>query len=128
MGRGRNIHPFVKTKMAIIKGPVREGGMSEQRGSLVQCCESLKNKGVRGGGRLYMMRKGEIKGIDDHGVRDDGDVCIICSGVQMILSRKSICGSHLCSGGYFPEYVEILEKEGPASLVMRELARIFKIR
>ena len=46
----------------------------------------------------------------------------------MILSRKSICGSHLCSGGYFPDYVEILEKEGPASLAMREFARIFKIR
>ena len=75
-----------------------------------------------------MMRKGEIKGIDDHGVRDDGGVCIICSGVQMILSRKSICGFHLCSRGYFPEYVKILEKEGPASLVMRELVRIFKIR
>ena len=34
-GRGRNIHPVVKVKMTIIKCPVREGGMSEQRGPLI---------------------------------------------------------------------------------------------
>ena len=48
--RGRNIHPFAKVKMAIIERPVREGGMSEQRGSFIQSCKSFENKGVRGRG------------------------------------------------------------------------------
>ena len=50
MGRGRNIHSFAKVKMAIIERPVREGGTGEQRGSLIQSCKSLEDKGVRGGG------------------------------------------------------------------------------
>ena len=45
----------------------------------------------------------------------------------MILSRKSISGSHLCSWGNLPDNVKILEKEGPASLVMRELVRILEV-
>ena len=75
-----------------------------------------------------MTREGEIKGIDDHGIRDDGGVCILCSGIQVILLRKSIHGPHLCFRGYFPDNVEILEKEGPVSLATREFVRIFKIR
>ena len=74
------------------------------------------------------MREGEIEGIDDHGIRDDVCVCIVSSSIQVILLRKSIHGPHLCSRGYFPNNIEILEKEGPASLAMREFVRIFKIR
>ena len=63
-----------------------------------------------------MTSEGEIKGIDDHRVRDDGGVCIVSSGIQAILSRKSIHGSHLYSRGHFPDNVKVLEKERPASL------------
>ena len=45
----------------------------------------------------------------------------------MILSRKGISGSHLCSQGNFPDDVEVLEKEGPASLMTRELARVLEV-
>ena len=45
----------------------------------------------------------------------------------MILLRKGISGSHLCSQGNLPDDVEILEKEGPVSLVTRELARVLEV-
>ena len=46
----------------------------------------------------------------------------------MILSRKGISRSHLCPWGNLPDNVKILEKEEPASLAMRELARILEVR
>ena len=45
----------------------------------------------------------------------------------MILLREGIHRSHLCSWGNLPDDVKILEKEGPASLVTRELARILEV-
>ena len=69
-----------------------------------------------------MTREGEVKGIDDHRIREDGSVCVVGSGIQVIFLRKGISWSHLCSWGNLPDNVKILEKEGPASLVMREFA------
>ena len=74
-----------------------------------------------------MARESEVEGIDDHRIREDGSICIVGSGIQEILSRKGISGSHLCSRGNLPDDVKILEKEGPASLAMRELARILEV-
>ena len=74
-----------------------------------------------------MMREGEVEGIDDCRIREDGSVCIVGSGVQVIFLRKGISGSHLCSWGNFPDDVKILEKEGPASLVTREFAWILEV-
>ena len=73
------------------------------------------------------MREGDVEGIDDHRIREDGSVCVIGSSIKMILSRKGISRSHLCPRGNLPDDVKILEKEGPASLAMRELARILEV-
>ena len=45
----------------------------------------------------------------------------------MILSRKDIRRPHLCSWGISPDDIEILEKEGPASLATRELVRVLEV-
>ena len=74
-----------------------------------------------------MTREGEVKGVDNHRIWEDGNVCIISSGIQVVLSRKGISGSHLCPRSNPPDNVKILEKEGPASLATRELARILEI-
>ena len=74
-----------------------------------------------------MVGQGEVEGIDNHGVRKDGSVHIISSGVQVILLRKGISRSHLHSWGDLPDDVKVLEEEGPASLVMREFVRIFEV-
>ena len=74
-----------------------------------------------------MAREGEVEGINDHRIWEDGGVCIVGSGIQVILSRKGISGSHLCSWGNLPDNVKILEKEGPASLPAREFARILEV-
>ena len=74
-----------------------------------------------------MTREGEVEGIDDHRIWEDGSVCIVGSGIQVILSRKSISRSHLCSWGNLPDDVKILEKEGPASLATREFARVLQV-
>ena len=74
-----------------------------------------------------MVREGEIEGIDDHRIWEDGGVCIVSSGIQVIFLRKGISGSHLCPRGNFPDDVKVLEKEGPVSLAMREFAWIFEV-
>ena len=45
----------------------------------------------------------------------------------MILSRKGISRSHLCSRGNLPDNVEILEEEGPVCLATREFARVLEV-
>ena len=74
-----------------------------------------------------MTRESEVEGIDDQRVREDGSVCVINSGIQVIFSRKGISRSHLCSWGNLPDNVKILEKEGPVSLATREFAWILKV-
>ena len=101
--------------------------MGEQRGSVIQSGEGLENEGIRGRGGLYVAREGEIEGVDDHRIRDDGGICIVSSGIQVILPRESICGSHLCTRGYFPDNIEILEEEGPACLSTRQFARVLEV-
>ena len=48
--------------------------MSEQRRSLIQGCKGFENKGIGGRGGLDVTREGEVEGIDDHRVREDGSV------------------------------------------------------
>ena len=74
-----------------------------------------------------MVGQGEIKGIDDHGVREDGSVCIILCGVDVVLAREGISRSHLCSWSNLPDDVKVLKEEGPACLVTRKFARILQI-
>ena len=76
---------------------------------------------------MDVTREGEVEGIDDHRIREDGSVCVVGSGIQVILSRKGISRSHLCSWGNLPDDIKILEKEGPASLAMRELVQILEV-
>ena len=76
---------------------------------------------------MDVTREGEVKGIDDHRVWEDGSVCVIGSGIQVIFSRKGISGSHLCPRGNLPDDVKILEKEGPATMATREFSRILEI-
>ena len=73
------------------------------------------------------MRECEVKGIDDHRIWEDGGVCIVGGGIQVILLRKGISRSHLCSWGNLPDDVKILEKERPASLAMREFVQILEV-
>ena len=67
--------------MSIVKQPIREASMGEQGRAIIQGCESFEDKGVRGRGGLDVAGQGEIKGINNHRVWEDGSVCIICSGV-----------------------------------------------
>ena len=74
-----------------------------------------------------MVGQDEIKGIDDHGVREDGSIHIIPSGIQVILAREGVSGSHLCSWSNLPYDIEILEKEGPASLATRKFVQVLEV-
>ena len=113
--------------MAIVKQPVRKSGSSEQGRTVIQGCKGFENEGIRDRGGLDVAREGEIEGIDDHRIWEDGSVCIVGSGIQVILSRKGISGSHLCPWGNLPDDVKVLEKERPASLATREFVQILEV-
>ena len=101
--------------------------MSEERGALIQSCQGFEDEGIRYGGFFDMMREGEIEGIDDHGVRKDGSMRIILSGVDMVFAREGISRSHLCSRSNFPDNVEVLKEERPTSLGTRKFVGILQI-
>ena len=69
----------------------------------------------------------EVKGVDDHGVRKDGSISIVLSGVKVIPPRESISRSHVSSRGDSPDKIKILKKKGPTSLPLREFVRVFEI-
>ena len=74
-----------------------------------------------------MVGQGEIEGIDDHGVQEDGSVCIIHSSVQVVFMREGISRSHLHPRGDLPDNVKVLEEEGPASLATRDFVRVLEV-
>ena len=120
-------HTIAEVKMSVIKRPVREGGASEQGGSLIQSSKCLKHKGIRGGGGFDVMGEHEIKRVDDHRVGKDGSISIIPSGVEVISLGESISGSHVSSRGDLPDEIKVQKKEGPASLLSGEFVRVFEI-
>ena len=73
------------------------------------------------------MGEHEVKGVDDHGVRKDGSVSIVLSGVKVIPLRESISRSHVSSRGDFPDEIKVQKEKGPTSLLSREFARVFEI-
>ena len=113
--------------MSVIKGPVGEGGASEQGGSLVQSGKCLKHKGIRGGRGFDVSGEHEVQRVDDHGIRKDGSISIVPSGVKVIPPGESISGSHVGPRGDFPDEIKVLKKEGPVSLSSREFAQVLEI-
>ena len=67
------------------------------------------------------MRQCKVKGVDDHGVRENGSISIVPSGVEVIPLGESISRSHVSAWGDFPDEVKVLKKEGPASLLSGSL-------
>ena len=74
-----------------------------------------------------MVSQCKVKSVDDHGVRKDGSIGIVLSGVKMISPRESISRPHMSSRGDFPDNVKVLKKKGPVSLSSREFARVLEI-
>ena len=118
---------IAEIKMSVIKRPVQEGGMSEQGRALIQCGECFEHKWVRGGGGLDVAGQCEIKGVDNHRVRKDRSISVVCRGVEMILAKESVGRSHASARGDCPNDIKVLKKKGPASLSSREFARVFEV-
>ena len=127
MSRGGYKHAMTEIKMAVIERPVREGGASKQGRAVIQRSKCFKYKGVGGGGGFDVAGQHEVKGVNDHGVREDGSISIVPSSVEVISPGESISRSHVSARGDFPDKIEILEKERPASLPSREFARVLEI-
>ena len=128
VSRGRYEHLIAEVKMSIIKGPVGEGGTSEQGGSLVQSGKCLKHKGIRGRRGFDVTGKREVKRVDDHGIRKDRSISIVSSGIEVIPPGESISRSHVSPWGNLPDKIKVLKKERPVGLSSGEFARVFEIR
>ena len=74
---------------------------------------------------MDMTREGEIQGINDHRLGENGGMDIAFSSINLILVRKSTHWSHLCARSNFSDDIKVLEKERPASLTMGEFLGIF---
>ena len=57
-----------------------------------------------------MTGEREVKRVDDHGVRKDGSISIVPSGVEVIPPGESISGSHVSSWGNFPDEIKVLKE------------------
>ena len=84
VGRWGNIYMTLKIEMAIVKGPVREEGVREKGGTILQGRENMDDKRIGGCGSRDGLRKGEVEGIDNNQVRDNGRRVVIRRGVNVI--------------------------------------------
>ena len=55
-----------------------------------------------------MAREGEVKGLDDHQVWDNGNINIVISSINEVFSRKGISGCHLSAGCDLPMNIKVL--------------------
>ena len=92
------IHLSFKVEAAILKGPVSKGRVREQGGAILYGLNCLQNKGVGRGRGFDMACEGEVKSLDDHWIRDNGDINVVISSVDEVFLRKGISGRHPCVG------------------------------
>ena len=102
------IHSSLKVEVAILKGPVSEGRIREQRGAILHSLDCFQNKGVRRGRGFDMACKGEVKSLDDHWIWDNGNINVVISGVDEIFLRKGVSGRHPCPRCDLPADIEVL--------------------
>ena len=65
-----------------------------------------------------MVCKREVKSLDDYWIRDNGSVSVVIHGVDEVFSGKGVSRSHPCTWCDLPADIEVLQKQGPASLLM----------
>ena len=102
------IHSSLKVEAAILKGPISEGRTREQRGAILHSLDCFQNKGVGRGRGFDMACKGEVKCLDNHWIRDNGDINIVISSVDEVFSRNGVSGCHLCPRCDLPVDIEVL--------------------
>ena len=74
-----------------------------------------------------MMGEGEVEGVNDDWVGDDRSIDVVGGGVNEVTGREGVGGSHLGTQEDFPDDIKVLEEQGPASLVLRQFARVLYI-
>ena len=129
-GRARHrwdIHSTTEIQVAVVKGPILEGGVREQGRSICEVGNGTENQGVRGGGGFDMASKSEVECLDDYWVRDDRGIDIIRGSVNGVSMGEGIGGGHLGTRENLPDNIKVLEKEGPAGLSSRQFAGVFDI-
>ena len=82
--------------------------MREQRGAILHGLDCFQNKRVGRGRGCDMACEGEVKSLDDHWIRDNGDINVVISGVDEVFLGKGISGRHLCTRCDLPADIEIL--------------------
>ena len=64
-----------------------------------------------------MVREGEVKSLDNHWVQDNGNINVVISSVDEVFLRKGVSRCHLCPRCDLPVDIEVLQKQGPMSLL-----------
>ena len=102
------IHTAFVIEVAVVKGPVGEGGSGEKGCFVGEVLDSTKNERVGGRRRLNMAGKGEIEGINDGGFGNDGGIVIVEGSVDLVVAREGVGGGKFGTGENFPDDVEVL--------------------
>ena len=102
------IYLSLKVEVAVLKGPISEGRTREQRGAILHSLDCFQNKGVGRGRGCDMVCEGEVKSLDDHWIRDNGNINIVISHVNEVFSRKGVSGCHLCPRCDLPADIKVL--------------------
>ena len=55
-----------------------------------------------------MACKGEVKGLDDHQVWDNGNINVVISSINEVFSRKGISRCHLSARCDLPADIKVL--------------------
>ena len=73
------------------------------------------------------MSESEVQGVDNHWFGNNRAVDIIRRGINEVVMRLGVSGGHLGTREDSPNYIKVLEEEGPVSLASRQFAGVFDI-
>ena len=102
------IHPTFIVEVSIVESPVGERGMWEERGIIGQVLNGLKYEGIRGRRRLDVSGEGEIEGVDNCRLGNNGGVVIIGGGINLSIAGKGVSGSEFSTREDLPNDIEVL--------------------
>ena len=109
----------MEVQVAIIKGPIFEGGARKEGGSVREVGKGPEDKRIRGRGQFDVTSKSEIQCLDNYWVGNNRSINIVEGSVNEIAMGEGVGGGHPGTREDFSDDIKVLEEEGPAGLSSR---------
>ena len=110
MGKRGNVHVTLEIGMSTVKGPIREGGVREERRTFLEGRENTNDEGIGWCGGGDRLGKSKIESIDNDQVRNNGGSMVIGRCINIIFAGEGVGRAHLRTWDDHPFDVKVLKE------------------